>query len=191
MKNLFFASTIFAAAIMALTKEANAQFVVSGSAGIVSENSANNGDKESASFSFEVVPSVGYVMGSWEVGVGFGYNRSKTSVWTDGRKNTESESAYAIEPYLHYDILQAGRLIFGAEAISAFGFADSERSVKLELLPVLTIEINDRWDFDIIANVLGVNYSHTKNKDTDHTTSNFELMANNGHLLNMGFTYKF
>ena len=125
MKNLFFASTIFVALIIVLTVKANAQFVVSGSAGIVLENSASNGDKESSSFSFEVVPSAGYVMGSWEVGVGFGYNRSKTSVWTDGRKNTESESAYAIEPYLHYDILQVGRLIFGAEAVSAFGFADT------------------------------------------------------------------
>ena len=131
MKNLFFASTIFVALIIVLTRQANAQFVVSGSLGITTTADKIDGDKQWNSASFEVCPSVGYVFGDWEFGAMFEYTRSKTTL-SVGDKRTETESAYAVGPYANYCFANVGKVFFSVEATSMFGFADDEHTVHLQ-----------------------------------------------------------
>ena len=190
MKNLFFTSTIFVALIVVLTRQANAQFVVSGSLGLSTTTDKIDGDKQWNSASFEVCPSVGYVFGDWEFGAMFEYTYSKTTLPV-GDERTEKESAYAVGPYSNYSFSSIGKLIFGAEASALFGFADDEHTTHLQLLPVATYEINDRWDIDVFSDVLSLNYLWTKTDSDKHTNGKFDFLANNGQLFGVAFTYKF
>ena len=187
MKNLFFTSTIFVALIIVLTKQANAQFAVSGSIGLTTTTDKIDGDKQWQTTSFEVCPSIGYVFGDWEFGAMFEYTRSKTTK----ADSTQKESVYAVGPYANYSFASVGKLVFGVEASSMFGFADDEHTIHLKLLPVATYEINDRWDIDIFSDVLSINYLWTKTDADKHTVGKFDFLANNGQLFGVGFTFKF
>ena len=187
MKNLFFASTIFAAAFMVLTTQANAQLVVSGSFGLEQESNKID-NHESRTTNFEIKPSAGYVFGDLEIGLGLGYSVILAS--SGSESSTVDESTISVEPYIHYDFAKAGKFIFGLEATSLLGFGDNEeRTYSIEVLPVVTFEINDRWDFDIFASVFEIGY--TKYTEGDASTSKFRFFGNNGQLVSMGFTYKF
>ena len=188
MKNLFFASTIFVALIIVLTRQANAQFVVSGSLGLSTTTDKIDGDKQWQTASFKVCPSVGYVFGDWEFGAMFEYTRNKTTLADD---RTEKESIYAVGPYANYTFASVGKLVFGAEASALFGFADDEHNIHLKLLPVATYEINDRWDIDVFSDVLSLNYLWTKTDSDKHTNGKFDFLANNGQLFGVAFTFKF
>ncbi len=190
MKNLFFASTIFVAAIMVLTMKANAQFVVSGSLSLSSSTEKIDGDDLWKTAGFEVCPSVGYVFGDWEFGAMFEYSHSKTTQ-SVGEERTEKESAWAVGPYANYTFANVGKFFFGLEASSLFGFADDVHSINLQLLPVATFEINDRWDLDVFSDVLGVNYLWTKTDSDKRTSGKFNFLANDGQLFGVAFTYKF
>ena len=188
MKNLFFTSTIFVALIIVLTRQANAQFVVGGSLGLTTTTEKIDGDKQLQTGSLEVCPSAGYVFGDWEFGAVFEYTFSKT---TRANESTEKESAYAVGPYANYSFASLGKLGFGVEASALFGFADDEQTVHLQLLPVATYEINDRWDVDIFSDVLSLNYLWTKTDSDKRTVGKFDFLANNGQLFGVGFTFKF
>ena len=190
MKNLFFASTIFAALIIALTMQANAQFVVSGSFGLTTTADKIDGDKQWNTASFEVCPSVGYVFGDWEFGAMFEYSHSKTTQ-SVGEERTEKESVWAVGPYANYTFANVGKFYFGLEASSLFGFTDDRHTINLQLLPVATFEINDRWDLDVFSDVLSVNYLWTKIDSDKRTSDKFNFLANNGQLFGVAFTYKF
>ena len=190
MKNLLFASTIFVALIVVLTRQANAQFTVSGSLGLTTTTDKIDGDKQWNSASFEVCPSMGYVVGDWEFGAMFEYTRSKTTL-SVGDERTETESAYAVGPYANYCFANVGKVFFSVEATSLFGFADDEHTVHLQLLPLATYEINDRWDVDVYSDVLSLNYLWTKTDSDKHTNGKFDFLANNGQLFGVAFTYKF
>ena len=190
MRNLFFASTIFASFIIVLTRQANAQFVVSGSLGLTSITDKVDGDKQAQALSFEVCPSVGYVFGDWEFGALFEYSHSKTT-YTNDNDRTETESAWAAGPYANYCFASVGKFFFSVEATSLFGFAEDEHTIDLKLLPLATYEINDRWDVDFYSDVLSINYLWTKNTDNNHTVGKLDFLANNGQLFGVGFTFKF
>ena len=72
-----------------------------------------------------------------------------------------------------------------------FGFADDGHTIHLQLLPVATYEINDRWDIDVFSDVLSLNYSWTKTDSDKHTNGKFDFLANNGQLFGVAFTFKF
>lgn len=187
MKNLFFVSSIFAALIVVLTRQANAQFVVSGSFGLEQESNKIN-DSESRTTNFEIKPSAGYVFGDFEIGLGLGYSIILES--SGSESSTVDESVISVEPYIHYDFVKAGKFIFGLEATSLFGFGDNEeRTYGIEVLPVVTYEINDRWDFDIFASVF--EFGYTKHTSGDSSTGKFRFFGNNGQLASMSFTFKF
>ena len=188
MKNLFFASTIFVALIIVLTKQANAQFAVSGSIGLTTTTDKIDGDKQLQTTSFEICPSIGYAFGDWEFGALFEYIHSRVTLLDD---STVKESGYAVGPYANYSFASMGKLIFGVEASSLFGFTDDGHTVHLKLLPLATYEINDRWDIDFFSDVLSINYVWTKTDANNRTVGEFDFLANNGRLFAIGFTYKF
>jgi len=190
MKNLFCTSAVFAAIIALLTMKANAQFVVSGSLGLSTSTEKVDGDKQLKSAGFEVCPAVGYVFGDWEFGAMLEYSRNKTT-FSGVEERTETESTWATGPYANYTFANVGKFYFGLEAMSLFGFADDERTINLQLLPVATLEINDRWDLDIFSDVLSINYLFTKTDSDKRTTGKLDLLANNGQLFGVAFTYKF
>ena len=190
MKNLLFASTIFVALIIVLTRQANAQLVVSGSAGFSTISDKIDGSRQSDAFNFEVCPSVGYMMEKWEFGVSFEYAYNKIK-FSGTESRTETESYYAVGPYADYTFANVGKVYFTIEGSSMFGFADGEHSIDIQLLPVATLEINDHWDFDVYSDILSLNYVWTKTDDDDHTVGKFDFLANSGRVLALGFTYKF
>ena len=190
MKNLFFASTIFAALIIVLTRHANAQFVVSGSLGVSTKTEKIDGEKQSKTASFEVCPSAGYVFGDWEFGAMFEYSHAKTTI-SGAEERTETESAYAVGPYANYCFAEIGKFFFSLEATSMFGFADDEHTINLQLLPLVTYEINDRWDLDVYSDVLSLNYLWTKTDSDKRTVGQFDFLANDGQLFGVALTFKF
>ena len=190
MKNLFFASTIFVVLIIVLTRQANAQFAVGGSVGMSTTTDKIDGERQSDAFKFDVLPSVGYAVGDWEFGLGFEYTYSKTHQ-ADANKETETESLFALGPYADYTFASVGKFDFALEASSMFGFAENERTIHLQLLPLATYVINDRWDFDIFSDILSLNYLWTKTDADKRTVGKFDFLANNGRVFALGFTYKF
>ena len=184
MKRFLLMTMLLSAAFMS-----EGQLVVSGSLGLTTMTNKLDGDKQVQSFSFEVAPSIGYVFGDWEFGLLFEYSHDKTTTFADDK--TVSEAAYAVGPYAYYCFANIGKIILGAEANSMFGFADGEHSVNLQLLPVATYEINDRWDIDFFSDILSVNYLWTKTDDDNRTISHFNVLSNSGKLFGIGLTFKF
>lgn len=181
---------LFAALLLIFAGLAKAQPVVSGSFGMSNVTEKIDGENQVRTFGFEVAPTVGYTFGDWEFGLIFEYSYDKTTL-TTGVKRTETTSAYAIGPYAYYCFANIGKFYFGAEGASLFGFADGERTIDLQLLPVATYEINDRWDIDFFSDVLSINYLWTKTEEDNHTVGTFNLLANDGRIFAIGFTYKF
>ena len=185
MKRFLLVVTLLSAAIAS-----KAQLVAGGSFGLTTITEKVDGDKLAQAFSFDITPSVGYALGDWEFGLIFEYSYNKTTM-TTGSKQTETASAYAIGPYANYCFGNIGKFYFSVEAASLFGFTDGERTVNLQLLPVATYEINDRWDIDFFSDVLSVNYLWTKTEENNLSVSNFNLLANDGRIFAIGFSYKF
>ena len=167
-----------------------AQLVAGGSFGLTTITDKIDGDKQVQAFSCDITPSVGYALGDWEFGLIFEYSYNKTTI-TTGEKRTETASAYAIGPYANYCFGNIGKFYFSVDGASMFGFADGERTVNLQLLPVANYEINDRWDIDFFSDVLSVNYLWTKTEENNLSVSNFNLLANDGRIFAIGFSYKF
>ncbi|MBR5168728.1 MAG: hypothetical protein IKW86_11775 [Salinivirgaceae bacterium] len=183
IKRILFATMLLLAAFVS-----KAQPVVSGSFGLTTITEKFDGDKQVQTFGFNITPSVGYVFGDWEFGLIFEYSHNKIKRHTNN--TTETDAYYAVGPYANYCFANVGKLYFSAEAYSMLGFADGEHSVDIQLLPVATYEINDRWDIDFYSDILSVNYQWTKTDD-DITTSQLNILSNYGKLFGIGFTYKF
>ena len=169
---------------------AEAQFAVGGSLGLSTTTEKIDGERQSDAFKFDVLPSIGYAVGDWEFGLGFEYTYSKTK-WSGTDSRTETESVFALGPYADYTFASVGKFDFALEASSMFGFADDERTIHLQLLPLATYVINDRWDFDIFSDILSLNYLWTKTDADKRTVGKFDFLANNGRVFALGFTYKF
>lgn len=183
MKRILLVTMLLSAAFMS-----KAQLMVGGNFSLTSITSKIDGDKQVQTFGFDIMPSVGYAFDDWEFGLFFEYSHNK--ITNHVNNTTETDAFYGVGPYAYYCFANVGKLYFGAEAYSLLGFADGERSVEMQLLPVATYEINDRWDIDFYSDILSVNYQWTKTDD-DITTSQLNVLSNYGKIFGIGFTYKF
>jgi len=175
--------------LLLLANLSEAQMVAGAGLGLTTTTEKVDGDKQVQTFGFDVAPSVGYVIGDWEFGAVFEYSHNKIENYSSN--TTETDAYYALGAYANYCFSNIGKFFFSIEACPKFGFTDGERVVDLQVLPLVTYEINDRWDVDLFSDVLSLNYLWTKTEDDDMTVSTLKFMSNDGNLFGLSFSYKF
>ena len=201
--------------IMFVAVAANAQLYVGGSVGVsTSKYKAEGSTDVVSSASFNIFPDFGYRLNNkLDIGLSFGYGASRNpSSYIGGEEDKSTD--WEIAPYLRYNLVRFGKLsvlgravVFGGRSKADVYVSGGLGSVKteskisyygLDIKPVMTYSLSDRFDLLADLNFLSLSLYQTK-KDGSGTTTrfNFGIDSNNivgvggNTLLTVGFLYKF
>lgn len=195
---------------------ANAQFYVGGSLGAnFASVKDDDGNKLGTISSFSIAPEVGYsITDKIDLGLAFGFGTMGAK--PDGGDKS-STSAWEVAPYMRYSFVEFGKFkVLGKAKLYAQGVGKAEylaatgeyTEFGLNIAPMLTYDISDKFVLFTDLNFLGFGFSYNKVKDDNSTTSfGLNIDANNvislgganldvsdnfvDPLVKIGFAYKF
>lgn len=179
-----------------LAVSVNAQYYIGGSIGFGSATSKPEIGEKSTASSFIIAPEFGYnITNKVDIGVALSFENSKRDVNGTDVKSNE----WGVSPYVRYNLIQFGNLnVLGKAALFAGGGKDGEQKYTgfgLNISPMLTYTLSDKFDLFTGLNFLGLGFEQVKYKDA-YTNTGFGLNVNSNNAINtgdvtIGFVYKF
>ncbi|MBO7431628.1 MAG: outer membrane beta-barrel protein [Elusimicrobia bacterium] len=162
--------------------------------------------------SWSIEPEFGYSLNEkWDIGLDLSYssNNGVTEIygwdlneWMLGPDDTVSVTEMGIAPFARFhvakiagvDVMLKGSIVYVKGELKAWGESVDYSAYGVAIAPIISYSINETWSIGATLNFAELSYIHAEIDDGSGIkpkTNAFGFNANDGSLINIGFSYHF